>query len=589
MEIEDERKEVTSDNELDYILSTSDDKIVKVSYFIDEDMIPNFFDIYHHEHSTIMVRALQSYFATLDESGAIAVFLVTAPSHDDILPAVYLVAEYQPSVPPILSLNIWGSKISGMTKEGTCLSADFLKREDTMKVECTPENGTVHVTLVENASSYVSKVNHIMEIEILQYYIWRSNIFMWITDDHKILISLNGNDYYEYNFENILNTYATAALLYGNLLIFGLESGSVVMYYFEAPEELLHLDLQCYHWLYPVANEPVITMDVCESSSGPLLAVLCHTNVHLIEWSCTMDDFINDDGKGAQTDQQLDYPLLTSDEEDEEGDEPYFVEEGMIPNIFDTYHHPHSNIMVRSPPNYFAPLGGREPFAMFDVLPAIMTNVFPPVHFFAGYHPYGPPVLPMNLWRNMVPSMPMPVPFCPPGFLRHHGMMKLPFPPERGIIHVTVVENSSPYEIKVYHYKGTEMLRYDHWSRNIFIWITHDHMLLVSPDGNEYYEYNVEKVLNTYPTTALLYGNLLILGLESGSVVMYCFETPEDLLFLDLQSYHWLQPVANEPVVKMDISQSSSGPLLVVFSQIDVYLVDWLCNTDDLNFDEVDV
>ncbi|XP_071442184.1 uncharacterized protein [Hetaerina americana] len=281
----DGRKEAKSDKKLDYILSTSHDRVVKISYLIEGGMAPIFFDICHHRHSTIMVRAQQSYFATLDESGAIGVFVVSAPNLDGVMPLVNFIAYYQPCA-PVLSLGLWGSKVSGMTKKGSILAADFFKGDDTMKVECTPENDTVHVTVVENASSYVSKVNHYEGIEVLQYYLWRSNIFIWITGDHNMLVSLNGNEYHEYNIEKVLNTYPRTALLYGNMLILGMESGSVVMYYFETPEDLLHLDLRCYHWRHRVANKPVISMDIWEKSSGPLLAVLSHTDVHLIEWSC---------------------------------------------------------------------------------------------------------------------------------------------------------------------------------------------------------------------------------------------------------------------------------------------------------------
>ncbi|XP_071440244.1 uncharacterized protein [Hetaerina americana] len=292
LSIFDDRRESESDKKLDYILSTSNDRILKVTYLIDEGMVPHFFDIYHHEHSTVMVRVLQNYFATLDESGAVAVFIVNKPNLDDVMPPVHLIAHYQPSIPPVLSLNIWGSKVSVMTKDGTLFAGEFRKGEDPMKVDFAPENGNVHVTIVENASSYVSKVNHSKGIEILQYYHWRNNIFMWITDDHKMLISLNGNEYHEYNMENVLNTYPRTALLYGNMLILGLDSGSVVIYYVETPEELLHLDLQSYHWLYPVAKEAVLRMDVWESSSGPVLGIFTRSNVYLFEWSCSLEDCV---------------------------------------------------------------------------------------------------------------------------------------------------------------------------------------------------------------------------------------------------------------------------------------------------------
>ncbi|XP_071440246.1 uncharacterized protein [Hetaerina americana] len=257
-------------NQLDYILSTSNDKIVKISYLIDEGMPPNYFDVYHHQHCITMVRAQQSYFTTLDESGTIAVFVVSGPSFDDDMP-----------------------QITGMTKDGTILSADFFKDGKRMRVESTPENGTVHVTVVQNSSAYANKVNQYKEIEIMQYYHWRGDIFMWITDDHNMLISLNGNEYYEYNIERILNTYPTTALLYGNMLILGLESGAIVMYYVETAEDLVHLNLRAHHWLHDIANDPIITIDILETSAGPVLAVLSHTNVYLIEWSFNIEDVIS--------------------------------------------------------------------------------------------------------------------------------------------------------------------------------------------------------------------------------------------------------------------------------------------------------
>ncbi|XP_046394895.1 uncharacterized protein LOC124162410 isoform X2 [Ischnura elegans] len=289
---EDERKEAKADKRLNYILSTSHDRMVKISYLIEESMEPKVFDICHHEHATIMIRTQQSYFATLDESGGIAVFLVSAPQLDGIMPIINFIVLYHPCKPPVVSLDLWGTKIIAMTKKGTIMAADFAEGDDTMVEVCSLENDTVHVTVVEDSSTYFSKVNHYEGLEILQYYNWRNNIFMWISDDHKMLLSLNGSEYYEYNIEKVLKTYPRAALIYGNMFILGMNSGSVVMYYFETPENLLSLDLLNYHWQHPVADKPVMGMDIWESSSGPQLAVLSHTNVHLVDWPFELDDLI---------------------------------------------------------------------------------------------------------------------------------------------------------------------------------------------------------------------------------------------------------------------------------------------------------
>ncbi|KAG8232112.1 hypothetical protein J437_LFUL011655 [Ladona fulva] len=289
----DERKEASNGEQLHYVISTSHDGRVKVSYLIKEGMSPKVFDLCQHNCSTVCIRVQQSYFAILDSNGTITVWMVDPPKEKGIMPTVHLVANYPHRAgSTVVSLDIWGGMVTAMTKYGTILNADFYESKDVLTIVHSPQDHTVHVTVVGKNIYYLTQVNYHNEIGIAKCYTWRNQFFLWITDAKKILISLDGQSYFEYDTNEVLKSYPKSALIYGNILLLGMESGSLYMYYFDNPHELLNLDLNMYHWYHPIASSSILAMEICEESSGPMLAVLCKSNIYFIEWTVTFDDIV---------------------------------------------------------------------------------------------------------------------------------------------------------------------------------------------------------------------------------------------------------------------------------------------------------
>ncbi|XP_017883730.1 uncharacterized protein LOC108627151 [Ceratina calcarata] len=68
-------------------------------------------------------------------------------------------------------------------------------------------------------------------IRIRHYYIFRPNIIVCITVDGKLGFSIQGQEWKIYNIFPILHGVPTAVLIYTNLLILGLDSGNVHIFY----------------------------------------------------------------------------------------------------------------------------------------------------------------------------------------------------------------------------------------------------------------------------------------------------------------------------------------------------------------------
>lgn len=99
------------------------------------------------------------------------------------------------------------------------------------------------------------------------------------------------------------------------------------------------------------------------------------------------------------------------------------------------------------------------------------------------------------------------------------------------------------------------------WRFGISIILTDEHYMYVSLMGQKLAKYNTMSYLHSYPVTVLLYGDFLILGMESGSLYMYYTKEVSQLLSLDLEAYTWkCNTLCSKPIIGLDITESGDAP-----------------------------
>ncbi|XP_069696934.1 uncharacterized protein [Periplaneta americana] len=117
------------------------------------------------------------------------------------------------------------------------------------------------------------------------------------------------------------------------------------------------------------------------------------------------------------------------------------------------------------------------------------------------------------------------------------------------------------------------ILRIFFWRYGISIVLTDERYMYVRIDSGRQVKYNTMPYLHSHPVTVLLYGEILLLGMASGTLYLYLLHHITDLLTLDLRAVYWKHSLSSDPIIAVDITETSNGPRIAAATKDKLYCI----------------
>ncbi|KAJ9601080.1 hypothetical protein L9F63_000815, partial [Diploptera punctata] len=260
---------------LKFVVSTSVDRTIRISRlnceYIEEDDNPNSIILREHNSITLSVKVNADMFAVLSQDETISVWQLKFLA-ESIIPTVTLCHKIRLIGNRIGAIDIYGTnviQVSAITDKGVL--AAVYSRAGGKSYKLLPQD----ICHFSNLKEWDSIDGRIVDI-----FLWRFGISFILTDQHYMYVGLKGIYLIKYNTMPYLNSYPVTVLLYGDILLLGMESGSLYMYYLKDVADLITLDLKAYIWKYDVLSlEPIIGLDITETDDAPKIIAVTEEDI----------------------------------------------------------------------------------------------------------------------------------------------------------------------------------------------------------------------------------------------------------------------------------------------------------------------
>ncbi|GFG33174.1 hypothetical protein Cfor_06758 [Coptotermes formosanus] len=258
------------------VVSASLDCTIHISPLTFQDEMPHGCHVIREHLSPVTeIRTFRNTFAALSCDDRISIWQLSASTCNKV-PTIVKLHTLSIYMVPFEAISIWGNEIiqvSAVTCNG--LSIPIFRGGDSSPYKLLQVAGHQHF-----ASS--SSCNNISG-RILKAFLWRYGVSIILDDQHYMYITVNEcGQQMKYNTMPYLHSYPVTVLLYGEILLLGMESGTLYMYQLDQITDLLTLDLGAVYWKHSLCSEPIIDLDINETSNGPVIAAAANSRVWYI-------------------------------------------------------------------------------------------------------------------------------------------------------------------------------------------------------------------------------------------------------------------------------------------------------------------
>lgn len=224
----------------------------------------------------IALRTFGNMFASLSCSGRVSIWQLNASACNKRVPEAIKLHTLRVVFPSLQAVTIWGNKtiqVSAVANNGLCMP--IFGGGDSCSYKLLQDEA-------QQRFSSPDVWEEIRHSGILKVFLWRYGVSIVLTDQHFMYTSVNGCRPVKYNTMPNLNSYPTTVLLHGEILLLGMECGTLYMYLLSHITDLLTLNLAQVYWKHSVDQDPIIALDIAETSDGPVIAATTHCTIHRI-------------------------------------------------------------------------------------------------------------------------------------------------------------------------------------------------------------------------------------------------------------------------------------------------------------------
>ncbi|XP_069696935.1 uncharacterized protein [Periplaneta americana] len=259
----------------DLVISTSLDHTVQINPLTFEEDTHGFpIVIKEHFGPTIIVRSFRNLFAVLSYDERVSVWQVTNSSGNIRAPEISKLHTLRIHSDPFAAISIWGAgsiQVSAITYKGLCLP---IYRGGTSNSYKLLQEETQHFSSPELWED--------MDGRILRIFFWRYGISIVLTDERYMYVRIDSGRQVKYNTMPYLHSHPVTVLLYGEILLLGMASGTLYLYLLHHITDLLTLDLRAVYWKHSLSSDPIIAVDITETSNGPRIAAATKDKLYCI-------------------------------------------------------------------------------------------------------------------------------------------------------------------------------------------------------------------------------------------------------------------------------------------------------------------